>query len=165
MLQSEGYGGYSSAAERLTVAQDVVGSIPTSRPNYTIFRYFSSTQPAQRAGVPLIPLHVQGHIHRGPVALWPPPFRIRMRSQAVGTVHCREARREPSRLEKVPLQICASGTLGEEFKVNLRTSGNGTKLRSHNDWQDSGARSISSKQQASGVDTRTKTHAATAPQR
>ena len=32
MLQSEGYGGYSSAAERLTVAQDVVGSIPTSRP-------------------------------------------------------------------------------------------------------------------------------------
>ena len=26
------YGGYSSAAERLTVAQDVVGSIPTSRP-------------------------------------------------------------------------------------------------------------------------------------
>ena len=26
-------GGYSSAAERLTVAQDVVGSIPTSRPN------------------------------------------------------------------------------------------------------------------------------------
>ena len=33
MLQSKGYyGGYSSAAERLTVAQDVVGSIPTSRP-------------------------------------------------------------------------------------------------------------------------------------
>jgi hypothetical protein len=32
MLQSERYGGYSSAAERLTVAQDVVGSIPTSRP-------------------------------------------------------------------------------------------------------------------------------------
>jgi hypothetical protein len=29
-----GYGGYSSAAERLTVAQDVVGSIPTSRPTY-----------------------------------------------------------------------------------------------------------------------------------
>lgn len=28
------YGGYSSAAERLTVAQDVVGSIPTSRPKY-----------------------------------------------------------------------------------------------------------------------------------
>lgn len=28
------YGGYSSAAERLTVAQDVVGSIPTSRPSY-----------------------------------------------------------------------------------------------------------------------------------
>ncbi len=27
-------GGYSSAAERLTVAQDVVGSIPTSRPTY-----------------------------------------------------------------------------------------------------------------------------------
>ena len=26
-------GGYSSAAERLTVAQDVVGSIPTIRPN------------------------------------------------------------------------------------------------------------------------------------
>src|SRR6202042_3824879 len=26
-------GGYSSAAERLPVAQDVVGSIPTSRPN------------------------------------------------------------------------------------------------------------------------------------
>ena len=26
-------GGYSSEAERLTVAQDVVGSIPTSRPN------------------------------------------------------------------------------------------------------------------------------------
>ena len=33
MLQSIGCGGYSSAAERLTVAQDVVGSIPTSRPN------------------------------------------------------------------------------------------------------------------------------------
>jgi hypothetical protein len=30
------YGGYSSAAERLTVAQDVVGSIPTSRPNYKL---------------------------------------------------------------------------------------------------------------------------------
>jgi hypothetical protein len=29
----EVHGGYSSAAERLTVAQDVVGSIPTSRPN------------------------------------------------------------------------------------------------------------------------------------
>src|SRR5208283_5048668 len=28
------HGGYSSAAERLTVAQDVVGSIPTSRPNF-----------------------------------------------------------------------------------------------------------------------------------
>jgi hypothetical protein len=28
----QGDGGYSSAAERLTVAQDVVGSIPTSRP-------------------------------------------------------------------------------------------------------------------------------------
>src|ERR1700678_2836554 len=28
------HGGYSSAAERLTVAQDVVGSIPTSRPNW-----------------------------------------------------------------------------------------------------------------------------------
>ncbi len=27
------HGGCSSAAERLTVAQDVVGSIPTSRPN------------------------------------------------------------------------------------------------------------------------------------
>lgn len=27
------YGGYSSAAERLTVAQDVEGSIPSSRPN------------------------------------------------------------------------------------------------------------------------------------
>jgi uncharacterized protein YecE (DUF72 family) len=38
MLQSQScywqrHGGYSSAAERLTVAQDVVGSIPTSRPN------------------------------------------------------------------------------------------------------------------------------------
>src|SRR5579863_6426468 len=33
MLQSNSIdGGYSSAAERLTVAQDVVGSIPTSRP-------------------------------------------------------------------------------------------------------------------------------------
>jgi hypothetical protein len=32
MLQSVRHGGYSSAAERLTVAQDVVGSIPTSRP-------------------------------------------------------------------------------------------------------------------------------------
>ena len=28
------YGGYSSGAERLSVAQDVVGSIPTSRPKY-----------------------------------------------------------------------------------------------------------------------------------
>ena len=27
-------GGYSSGAERLSVAQDVVGSIPTSRPNF-----------------------------------------------------------------------------------------------------------------------------------
>jgi hypothetical protein len=33
------YGGYSSAAERLTVAQDVVGSIPTSRPT-ALFVYF-----------------------------------------------------------------------------------------------------------------------------
>ena len=32
------YGGYSSAAERLTVAQDVVGSIPTSRPSGLQFR-------------------------------------------------------------------------------------------------------------------------------
>ena len=32
MLYSKQYGGYSSAAERLSVAQDVVGSIPTSRP-------------------------------------------------------------------------------------------------------------------------------------
>ena len=37
-------GGYSSGAERLSVAQDVVGSIPTSRPNLLIkffFLYFS----------------------------------------------------------------------------------------------------------------------------
>jgi hypothetical protein len=32
-------GGYSSAAERLTVAQDVVGSIPTSRPNSESITY------------------------------------------------------------------------------------------------------------------------------
>jgi uncharacterized protein YecE (DUF72 family) len=32
------YGGYSSAAERLTVAQDVVGSIPTSRPRSRFFQ-------------------------------------------------------------------------------------------------------------------------------
>ena len=32
-------GGYSSAAERLTVAQDVVGSIPTSRPNLESITY------------------------------------------------------------------------------------------------------------------------------
>ena len=31
------HGGYSSAAERLTVAQDVVGSIPTSRPKLTLY--------------------------------------------------------------------------------------------------------------------------------
>ena len=31
------HGGYSSAAERLTVAQDVVGSIPTSRPNVYLY--------------------------------------------------------------------------------------------------------------------------------
>ncbi len=30
------HGGYSSEAERLTVAQDVVGSIPTSRPRHTL---------------------------------------------------------------------------------------------------------------------------------
>jgi hypothetical protein len=30
-------GGYSSGAERLSVAQDVVGSIPTSRPNFPSF--------------------------------------------------------------------------------------------------------------------------------
>ena len=33
------YGGYSSVAERLTVAQDVVGSIPTSRPKYLPFLF------------------------------------------------------------------------------------------------------------------------------
>ncbi len=33
MVQSGMCGGYSSGAERLSVAQDVVGSIPTSRPN------------------------------------------------------------------------------------------------------------------------------------
>jgi hypothetical protein len=38
MLQSEGYGGYSSAAERLTVAQDVEGSIPSSRPNLNLLQ-------------------------------------------------------------------------------------------------------------------------------
>ena len=32
------HGGYSSAAERLTVAQDVVGSIPTSRPNVYLYK-------------------------------------------------------------------------------------------------------------------------------
>ena len=32
------HGGYSSEAERLTVAQDVVGSIPTSRPNTNYFK-------------------------------------------------------------------------------------------------------------------------------
>ena len=35
-------GGYSSAAERLTVAQDVVGSIPTSRPNSASITYLAS---------------------------------------------------------------------------------------------------------------------------
>ena len=36
MLQSRGYmAASSSVAERLTVAQDVVGSIPTSRPNFS----------------------------------------------------------------------------------------------------------------------------------
>ena len=33
------YGGYSSAAERLTVAQDVAGSIPASRPIYNALRF------------------------------------------------------------------------------------------------------------------------------
>ncbi len=33
MLQSERYGGYSSVAERRSVAADVVGSTPTGRPN------------------------------------------------------------------------------------------------------------------------------------
>jgi hypothetical protein len=43
MLQLNGDGGYSSAAERLTVAQDVVGSIPTSRPSrYKRLRPISS---------------------------------------------------------------------------------------------------------------------------
>ena len=49
------YGGYSSAAERLTVAQDVVGSIPTSRPKAhllcfqqnSVFRSHSSCNVAQ----------------------------------------------------------------------------------------------------------------------
>lgn len=36
---NEVYGGYSSAAERLTVAQDVVGSIPTSRPKIESITY------------------------------------------------------------------------------------------------------------------------------
>ena len=41
MLQSKLIdGGYSSAAERLTVAQDVVGSIPTSRPKMAKFLIF-----------------------------------------------------------------------------------------------------------------------------
>jgi hypothetical protein len=40
------YGGYSSAAERLTVAQDVVGSIPTSRPNPSFaLRVFDISSP------------------------------------------------------------------------------------------------------------------------
>jgi hypothetical protein len=42
MLQSNSDGGSSSVAERLTVAQDVVGSIPTRRPilksiNYEVY--------------------------------------------------------------------------------------------------------------------------------
>ena len=36
-------GGYSSAAERLTVAQDVVGSIPTSRPNSPRMRHLTNS--------------------------------------------------------------------------------------------------------------------------
>ena len=39
-------GGYSSAAERLTVAQDVVGSIPTSRPKFESITYEISSLPA-----------------------------------------------------------------------------------------------------------------------
>ena len=40
------YGGYSSAAERLTVAQDVVGSIPTSRPKLEINNLQFETPPS-----------------------------------------------------------------------------------------------------------------------
>ena len=46
------HGGYSSAAERLTVAQDVVGSIPTSRPisKSISFAIHSSLSPDLRGG-------------------------------------------------------------------------------------------------------------------
>ena len=43
MLQSRIDGGSSSVAERLTVAQDVVGSIPTRRPK--IFTDRTGTKP------------------------------------------------------------------------------------------------------------------------
>ena len=38
-------GGYSSGAERLSVAQDVVGSIPTSRPNLESITYRDISSP------------------------------------------------------------------------------------------------------------------------
>ena len=44
------YGGYSSEAERLTVAQDVVGSIPTSRPSKSIFSAMSAHPHSVYAG-------------------------------------------------------------------------------------------------------------------
>src|SRR5579859_3781612 len=44
------YGGYSSAAERLTVAQDVVGSIPTSRPIRKLFTLNKIERSAGRPG-------------------------------------------------------------------------------------------------------------------
>jgi hypothetical protein len=36
-MGSASYGGYSSVAERQTVALDVVGSTPTTHPNFFIF--------------------------------------------------------------------------------------------------------------------------------
>jgi uncharacterized protein YecE (DUF72 family) len=45
MLQSNTYGGYSSVAERRSVAADVVGSKPTSRPNFLSHRDTKSPLP------------------------------------------------------------------------------------------------------------------------
>jgi hypothetical protein len=71
------YGGYSSAAERLTVAQDVVGSIPTSRPNLKSTTYEISPLPACNECHDCVQFRGQNH---GDAALPPPPQRVQSRA-------------------------------------------------------------------------------------
>ena len=91
-------GGYSSAAERLTVAQDVVGSIPTSRPSRCCAS--ANRDPREREGRNEPPKNLSGLLRMGVSQLETGFLPSQVISQKDARVLC-----EPSELRRSELHL------------------------------------------------------------